>query len=95
MESSGLKINQIRCPYCRAKHNMLLPFHENVAKEHGVNYIDETKINGVLKTPNSCCHILSYMSYNMEPVLCNNSGKLLKKNGKYYHSVQKILLQKI
>lgn len=84
MEATGLKINQIRCPYCRVKHNMLLPFYENVAKEHGVNYIDEKKINGTLKTPHSCCHILSYMSYNMEPVLCNNSGKLLEKNGKYY-----------
>ena len=47
MESSTghLKINEIRCPYCRQKHVGLLPYHEdlNLKKEHGVNYIDLTK----------------------------------------------------
>ena len=44
--SSGqLKINEIRCPYCRKKHIGLLPYYEdlNLDKVHGVNYIDENK----------------------------------------------------
>jgi len=47
MESSNgqLKTNEIRCPYCRHKHNGLLPYYDdlNLEKVHGVNYIDETK----------------------------------------------------
>jgi hypothetical protein len=47
MESSTghLKINEIRCPYCRQKHVGLLPYYEdlNLKKEHGVNYIDLNK----------------------------------------------------
>jgi hypothetical protein len=44
MECLGdiLKINQIRCPYCRNKQNFLLPYYEmdGVNKIHGVNFID-------------------------------------------------------
>ena len=47
MESSTghLKINEIRCPYCRQKQVGLLPYYEdlNLKKEHGVNYIDLNK----------------------------------------------------
>jgi hypothetical protein len=47
MESSKgqLKIDELRCPYCRNKHTGLLPYYEdlNLEKVHGVNYIDENK----------------------------------------------------
>ena len=51
MESSAghLKINEIRCPYCRQKHVGLLPYYEdlNLKKEHGVNYIDLNKNHSI------------------------------------------------
>ena len=46
MDTQILKVNEIRCPYCRNKESMLLPYYENmgVDKVHGVNFIDDTKI---------------------------------------------------
>lgn len=40
-----LKINELRCPYCRHKHIGLLPYYDdlNLEKVHGVNYIYENK----------------------------------------------------
>lgn len=40
--SSRLNKNEIRCPYCRKKHNGVLPYYEelNLPKLDGVNYID-------------------------------------------------------
>ena len=47
MESSAghLKMNEIRCPYCRKKHAGVLPYYEelNLEKVCGVNHIDLTK----------------------------------------------------
>ena len=44
-ESRILKLNEIRCPYCRNVQKNLLPYYDihNVKKIHGVNFIDETK----------------------------------------------------
>ena len=41
--SSRLNIDELRCPYCRKKQKGLLPYYEelNLAKVHGVNYIDD------------------------------------------------------
>jgi hypothetical protein len=92
MESTPLKISQIRCPYCREKHDMLLPFYEGmpgVTEEHGVNCIDETKIHGVPMTPTSCCFIVAHTSYNGSPMVCNNYGYLLQENNKYYCNYHK------
>jgi len=40
--STHLKLNEIRCPYCRKKSTGLLPYYEEfgLAKITGVNYID-------------------------------------------------------
>lgn len=40
--STHLKMNEIRCPYCRKKNTGLLPYYEELglAKITGVNYID-------------------------------------------------------
>jgi len=44
MEGSNgkLKINEIRCPYCRKKHHHLLPYYEELGlgKVNGVNFYD-------------------------------------------------------
>jgi hypothetical protein len=46
MERHSLKINEIRCPYCRNIQKKLLPYVEGFPKIHGINYIDEENING-------------------------------------------------
>lgn len=42
LEKNTLKVNDIRCPYCRNIENKLLPEHPSFPKVHGVNYFDET-----------------------------------------------------
>ena len=46
LERHSLKINEIRCPYCRNIQKKLLPHVEGFPKVHGINYIDEENING-------------------------------------------------
>ena len=46
MERHSLKINEIRCPYCRNIQKKLLPYVDGYLKVHGINHIDEENING-------------------------------------------------
>lgn len=43
--ASSLKMNEIRCPYCRKKQLGVLPYYENLisAKTNGVNFYDDTQ----------------------------------------------------
>jgi hypothetical protein len=45
MESSFVKHDEIRCPYCRNKQQELLLYHEEIGlpKIHGVNFIDPNR----------------------------------------------------
>jgi hypothetical protein len=60
MERHILKINEIRCPYCRNIQKKLLPYVDGFSKIHGINHIDEENINshylkmGYLK--GKCCY---------------------------------------
>lgn len=42
LDSHRLRMNEIRCPYCRNKQNSLLPYIEelDMPKQHGVNWIN-------------------------------------------------------
>jgi hypothetical protein len=42
LDTHRLKVNEIRCPYCRNKQGNLLPYIEEIGlpKEHGVNWIN-------------------------------------------------------
>jgi hypothetical protein len=42
LDSQRLRMNEIRCPYCRNKQNSLLPYIEelDMPKQHGVNWIN-------------------------------------------------------
>jgi hypothetical protein len=42
LDTHRLKVNEIRCPYCRHKQGSLLPYIEEIGlpKEHGVNWIN-------------------------------------------------------
>ena len=45
LESKHLKVNELRCPYCRNIQTGLLPYYElpGVRLLHGINWIDQTK----------------------------------------------------
>ena len=62
--SSRLNTDEIRCPYCRKKHKGLLPYYEelNLAKVHGVNYIDiniKTHSNSSYSSNYKTCEFLT------------------------------------
>ena len=42
LDTHRLKVNEIRCPYCRNKQGSVLPYIEEIGlpKEHGVNWIN-------------------------------------------------------
>jgi hypothetical protein len=42
LDTHRLKVNEIRCPYCRNKQGSILPYIEEIGlpKEHGVNWIN-------------------------------------------------------
>lgn len=70
--NNKLKIDEIRCPYCRKVHPTLLQYHESLPypKEHGVNYLDFDKM--------SCNNKSSYLNNNhqcqYENILTDESG---------------------
>ena len=91
-----LKVNELRCPYCRTKQNDLLPYYEDlgVSKIHGVNFIDPVRLIPKIKNPEfKCCDYLTLNTqYNPDgdnPTETNvdNTGncKYFKcHNGGYY-----------
>ena len=44
--ATSLKMNEIRCPYCRKKQSGVLPYYANLISEKidGVNFYDNTKV---------------------------------------------------
>jgi hypothetical protein len=87
MESGGqhLKLNEIRCPYCRNKQKGVLPFYKELGLEkvNGVNIILDTKENIYTKCNvefiyKKCDFILNEDLIKEEPIYCTN-GKMIKK----------------
>jgi hypothetical protein len=72
MESiNKLKHNEIRCPYCRHKQNVLLPYYENIGlpKVHGINLYYG---NVYPCFDDKCKYIISKLNEN-ENIYCNQS----------------------
>jgi hypothetical protein len=72
MESvNKLKHNEIRCPYCRHKQNILLPYYENMGlpKVHGINLYHG---NVYPCFDDKCKYIISKLNEN-ENIYCNQS----------------------
>jgi len=69
-----LKINEIRCPYCRKVNDKLLPYYDNLPfpKEHGVNFIDTDKINNDYKNMSNSNNYNSQCQF--ENILTDESG---------------------
>jgi hypothetical protein len=66
-KSGSLKINEIRCPYCRHKQTTLLPYYENfnIDKINGINYLDLTQ--NYNSSYNSCEY--EYLNPNFDETL--------------------------
>jgi hypothetical protein len=93
LETEKLKINEIRCPYCRNKQQSLLPYYENmnVAKVHGINFNDETETNcmyGVcsfiivttdIEHPCACINHYVY-KFQDEKTYCSYHLKIVQRN---------------
>jgi hypothetical protein len=49
---TSLKMNEIRCPYCRKKQLGVLPYYEDLisTKINGVNFYDDTKVQNTCYT---------------------------------------------
>jgi hypothetical protein len=83
MERRSLKIKEIRCPFCRNIQNNLLPYYENmgVKKVHGVNYLDETRMNENLTYQKTTSQWVSGVCA-YEETLTNTTNIVIKKCSK-------------
>ena len=80
-ETTKLKYNQIKCPYCRNVQNKLLPYFNNYPKYNGINYpISLTYTNNYCKyifksgkNKNNKCNLKCYGSY------CKTHNKIMEK----------------
>lgn len=83
MESGEHRLSEheIRCPYCLAKHTMVLPYYETMGlpKISGVNYIKPPVVSGCQKIltrgPNKG-NVCGCTIHNISPDLCNRHYKI-------------------
>ena len=76
--SSSLKLNEIRCPYCRTKQSNVLPYYKELIPEkiNGVNYYDEN-----MNPSNTNIKISNYFHGKCEyEILYDLSNNLLSNN---------------
>lgn len=95
MDTQILKVNEIRCPYCRNKESTLLPYYENmgVDKVHGVNFIDETKIIAKLNFASS--YFCGSCNYKDGILSCQHTYVTTLGDGKdYCHTHTRFLERK-
>ena len=67
---SSLKVNEIRCPYCRKKQVGVLPYYSELitTKTNGVNFYDDTILQNSNKTNTYCfgkCEFIVSQSTNV------------------------------
>jgi hypothetical protein len=84
-----LKINEIRCPYCRKIQSELLPYYDFLPypKEHGVNYLDSNKL-----TP--CSFVNSNHQCQYETIINDSSGNTFINKCFNYGCIQYKLKEK-
>jgi hypothetical protein len=82
METSygHLKINEIRCPYCRNKQSGVLPYYEalQLEKVNGVNIICENKPNKDNQCYEQCEYFTENPKFISELPESSNNSKILK-----------------
>jgi hypothetical protein len=70
--SSSLKVNEIRCPYCRKKQQGVLPYYSELIPEkiNGVNFYDNTILQNNTTQQNMYC--FGKCEFLMPPILINS-----------------------
>ena len=87
LDNKNLKINQIKCPYCRNITNKLIPYYK---------YYDVKSLSGI-NYPEKYCMKINECSYIKNNVKCNNSacntkyGLFCNKHLKYNINEETIL----
>jgi hypothetical protein len=70
--ATSLKVNEIRCPYCRKKHQGVLPYYSELisAKINGVNFYDDT----IVKNNNTQQNMYSFgkCEFTIPPIIINS-----------------------
>ena len=106
-KSTSLKVNEIRCPYCRKKQIGVLPYYEELIleKTSGVNFYDETEVecNNCSNQTfyNGKCEFVitppSHISINIKPYKCSSSyvTKLEHDNKSYCYIHNRFMIKKI
>jgi len=100
LETQVLKTNEIRCPYCRNKQSLLLPYYEcmGVQKINGINYIKKVGTfvgecqYSELKSAillSDCDDIKSKLLNESSNEICSNIVSILKEDEKCYCSFHK------
>ena len=102
-QSTLLKLNEIRCPYCRKKQSSVLPYYEDllIEKINGVNYYDANSENlGCHFSKNGCqfTYKLNYDNGSYKEFGCFLKHVYNFEDGKQYcfhhHNIMKKLLIK-
>jgi len=70
--SSSLKVNEIRCPYCRKKQQGVLPYYSELISEkiNGVNFYDTTTVTTVTSQGNN--YSFGKCEFIMDPIIINS-----------------------
>jgi hypothetical protein len=103
LETQMLKTNEIRCPYCRNKQSVLLPYYEcmGVPKVTGINYIKRVgtfvgncyyeKLRDIIKSKEWYSSLKVKLFCEQDPtVICSNIVTVLNEDDKCYCSFHKI-----
>ena len=102
LETQMLKTNEIRCPYCRNKQAVLLPYYEcmGVPKITGINYIkrigtfvgncEYNELRNIIKSKEWYSSLKVKLFCEDDPnVICSNIVSVLKEDDKCYCSFHK------
>lgn len=103
LETQMLKTNEIRCPYCRNKQSVLLPYYEfmGLPKISGINYFKRVgtfvgncyyeELRNMIKSKEWYSSLKVKLFYEHEPtVICSNIVSVLNEDEKCYCSFHKI-----
>ena len=101
LDTQMLKMNEIRCPYCRNKQSVLLPYYEcmGVPKITGINYIKKAgtfvgnchfdELKNIIQTKEWYNDKLQLFDDSNDNIICSNIVTILKENEKCYCSFHK------
>jgi len=103
LETQMLKTNEIRCPYCRNKQAILLPYYEcmGVPKISGINYVKRVgtfignceyeQLKNNITSKKWYSSLKTKLFEDSDPnVICSNIVSVLKEDDKCYCSFHKV-----